>query len=103
MPENPIAAALAGGKDPDAAVHQEALRHAVMRAITCPFTNKVLDVKMAVLVDYTKSGGTNSGMTIMHADAFDAVGEAELRSALATKEQHTPEKIVITDGRTLDW
>lgn len=104
MDKNPSAASLAGGVDPETAVRQETLRHAVMKNITCPYTKRVLDVRTTVLVDMTESGGKNPVTLVMHSEAFDDLGGTSgIRATMASAFSHDPEKIVITDGRTLTW
>jgi hypothetical protein len=72
-------------------VDRELLRFAVQRAIFCPVSKVVLDVRTAVLVDARDTG---KGMAVMTADVFDE-RKAALDEQIGT--------YTVVDGRTLRW
>jgi hypothetical protein len=61
-------------------LNQELLRYAVSRAILCPLTGAVLDVRTAVLVDATDHGGA---MAVVAGDAWDTNKDVVVKAVLA--------------------
>jgi hypothetical protein len=96
MSENDITQALIPGDDIETGVGRELLRYAVQRAIFCPYCQKVLDVRDAVLLDGTGHGGR---MDIMHAAEYDFV--IEKTGSLEKLEQKFGYKVDILNGREL--
>jgi hypothetical protein len=91
--ESIIRRAMAGDTDPDEAVQQAALLYAVQRAITCPISGRVLDVRRAVLVELP-AGGT----VVCDAETADERLEGALADIGIDRD-----RVTITDGRKLTW
>lgn len=91
-----IADALLHPENQELSLARIALRYAVQRQIFCPYCDKVLDVRDAVLLDGSDHGGS---MAIMHATEYDKVlaGVGTLE-ALEEKFGH---KLDVQDGRVL--
>jgi len=67
------------GLTEDMVASREALRHAVQRHITCPFSGRLLDIRTAVLVEGYKDG-RQIAASISDPEHF-AAREAEIRRA----------------------
>ncbi|MDG4796950.1 hypothetical protein [Micromonospora sp. WMMD1082] len=80
--------------DRDRYVNREVLRHAVMRAITCSRSGRVLDVARAVLVTMVK--GDSRSAFVLDGAAWDEV-ESELRA----KASKLGMEVEVIDGRQL--
>ncbi|MFC4089333.1 hypothetical protein [Micromonospora sp. GCM10011541] len=63
----------------DRYLNEETLRHAVSRAIFCAVTQRVLDVRDAVLFTVTNNGST--GSITMTGAAWDSMSEGVLAKA----------------------
>jgi hypothetical protein len=107
MDDNEYARALGMAMDPHAsddqvrrATERALVQAAVMRAITCPYTGRVLDMRRAVLV--STSQGASFVCEAAHWDAMKPHLEAGIRAAIA--DGRAPEGYRVTevlDGREL--
>jgi len=75
----------------DKCLGRQLLEAAVQRQIHCPYTNKVLDARRAVLLDGTHHG---HAMHIMTAEVWD-------RAENAFFEAHPRDEFDVYDGRDL--
>lgn len=83
--------------DVEVTVNREVLRYAVQRAIFCPVTNNVLDVRRAVLVTISVTGQRDV-IQIMTATAWD-VAEQRVRDGILA--QYPDATFEVLDGREL--
>jgi len=91
-----IADALLNPEHQDVALARTTLRYAVQRAIFCPYCEKLLDVREAVLLDGTDHGGR---MDILHGWEYDAViAKSGTVEALQAKLGY---EVEVLDGRVL--
>lgn len=93
---NDIERAIMGEITVDEAVDREALKYAVQRAIFCPRSGVVLDVRTAVLVSLKGDDGSAKS-EVWDGAVWDATGP-KLRELCAEKNV----SIEITDGRVVN-
>jgi hypothetical protein len=69
------------------------LRYGVQRAIFCPISNKLLDVRQAVYVEMVR--GDQRRGTVVHAEVYDG-----MKGAIANGT--APDGLTIDDAETID-